>query len=109
MRLPTHVEVTGLIRAVQVAGGFAAVLAKGERDAGTLLVVAVENGANARLYERMPNLDGERTFVLTRTQDGDKPMEFQDYLARRERQDSDCWILELDIANPERFIALQHE
>ena len=38
-RLPAHVEVAGLIRAVEAAGGFATVIAKGERDAGTLLVV----------------------------------------------------------------------
>ena len=38
-RLPAHLEVAGLIRAVEAAGGFATVIAKGERDAGTLLVV----------------------------------------------------------------------
>ena len=108
-RLPAHVEVNGLIRAVQAAGGFATVLAKGEPDAGTILIVAVENGANAKLYERMPNLDGERKFSLTRSQDSEKPWEFNDYLTKRRHQDSDIWIVELDIADAERFAALQHK
>ena len=43
-RLPTHVEVSGLIRAVEAAGGFATVLSKGERDAGTIALVALERG-----------------------------------------------------------------
>lgn len=41
-RLPAHLEVAGLIRAVQAAGGFATVLNKGEREAGTILIVLTE-------------------------------------------------------------------
>ena len=104
-RLPTHVEVAGMIRAVQAAGGFATVLAKGERDAGTILVVCCENGANTRLFERMPQLDGSRKFQLTRAQDDEKPGEFSEYWQRRRDQDRDAWIVELDVANAERFIA----
>lgn len=103
-RLPAHLEISGLIRAVGAAGGFATVLAKGERDAGTILVVCCENGANSRIYERMPQLDGTRKWVLTKSQDIENPLEFSDYCDRRKRQDSDLWIVELDIANPERFI-----
>ena len=46
-RLPTHLEVGGLIRAVQAAGGFATVIARGERDAGTLMLVLSERGPPA--------------------------------------------------------------
>ena len=87
-RLPAHVEIGALIRAVQAAGGFATVLAKGERDAGTILIVTMENGANAKLYERMPSLDGERKFSLTRTQDAENPWEFNDYLTKPIRLDA---------------------
>ena len=37
-RLPAHIEVFGLIRAVESEGGFGVVLQKGEKDAGTILV-----------------------------------------------------------------------
>jgi hypothetical protein len=105
-RLPAHLEASGLIRAVQAAGGFAMVIAKGERDAGTLMIICCENGTNLRAYERMPQLDGSRTWALSRQQDTDNPSEFSEFIAKRKRQDSDLWILELDIANAERFIGL---
>ena len=103
-RLPTHVEVSGLLRAVAAEGGFGTVLAKGEKDAGALLVVCVAGSEPARLFERMPQMDGSRSFVLTRTQSAENKGEFEDYLRRRRLQDEDAWIVELDIVEAERFI-----
>ena len=105
-RLPAHLEISGLIREVDAAGGFATVIAKGERDAGTILVICCENGANARLYERMPQPGGDRKWDLSKAQDPENPNEFSEYCDRRKRQDTDLWILELDIENGERFIGL---
>ncbi|HUD27825.1 MAG TPA: DUF1491 family protein [Novosphingobium sp.] len=106
-RLPAHLEVAGLIRQVGVAGGFGMVLAKGERDAGTILLVLVHNGAGARIYERMPQLDGTRQWQCTRRHDPEKAEEFQAYLDRRKAQDPDLWIVELDVAQAERFIGVE--
>ncbi|MXP40200.1 DUF1491 family protein [Altererythrobacter soli] len=105
-RLPAHMEVTGLLRAVETAGGFGMVIAKGERDAGTLLVVCCENGTACRAYERMPRADGTRGWALSKAQDPENPSEFADYLQRRACQDRDLWVVELDVANGERFIGL---
>jgi hypothetical protein len=103
-RLPAHLEVQGLLRAVESAGGFATVLAKGERDAGTILVTCCEHGTNFRAYERMPSPDGSRTWTLIKRQEPENLEEFGQYLDRRKRQDSDLWIVELDIPDAERFI-----
>ncbi|PNU01722.1 DUF1491 family protein [Novosphingobium guangzhouense] len=103
-RLPAHLEVAGLIRRVNADGGFATVLAKGEQDAGTILVVLSHNGKDVRLYERMPELDGTRPWRCSRMQAPENPFEFQEYLDRRKRQDPDVWIVELDGAEAERFI-----
>ena len=105
-RLPAHLEVAGLIRRVQAAGGFAAVLHKGERDAGTILISLTHNDAPARLYERMPQLDGTRRWTLARAQDAANRPDYADYLARRAEQDADLWIIELDIADGERLVGL---
>jgi hypothetical protein len=105
-RIPAHLEVSGLIRAVGAAGGFATVIAKGEREAGTILVVCCARNAPSRAFERMPNSDGSRIWTLSRAQDTEKPWEFSEYLDRRAKQDSDLWIVELDIADAERFIGL---
>jgi hypothetical protein len=104
-RLPAHVEVSGLIRAVESAGGFAMILQKGERDAGTILVLTTQNGRNTRLWERMPQLDGSRKFSCTRKQDDENPREIDEYVGKRRRSDPDCWVIELDIENAERFVA----
>ena len=103
-RLPAHLEVAGLIRAVEAAGGFATVIAKGERDAGTLLVVCSEKGTHSAAYERMPQPDGTRAWTPNRKQDPDNPNEFWEYCERRKRQDADLWIVELDVPDGERFI-----
>lgn len=103
-RLPAHLEVSALIRRVQSAGGFAAVLAKGEQDAGTIVLVTTENGRNTRVFERMPQLDGSRAWTCSKQEDPENKELFNQYLERRKSQDSDLWIVELDIAQAERFI-----
>ena len=103
-RLPARLEVSGLIRAAQAAGGFATVLHKGEADGGTILVVTLQNGGIARLFERMPQLDGTRRWTESRVQDADNTREFDEYLNRRKTQDPDIWVIELDVVNPERLI-----
>lgn len=105
-RLPAHLEVTGLIRAVENAGGFGAIVNKGERDAGTIIVVIMEKGENSRAYERMPELDGTRKWRCIKRQDTENKQEFSEYLDRRSSRDSDLWIVELDAAHGERFIGL---
>jgi hypothetical protein len=54
----------------------------------------------------MPQADGSRAWHLAKRQDRLNPQEFNDYLARRRSQDRDLWIVELDIAQGERFIGL---
>ena len=107
VRIPAHLEVGGLIRAVEAEGGFGMVLSKGERTAGTLLVVCCNRATPARAYERMPQLDGQRKWTLSKEQDPEKPAEFTQYCQRRGSQDPDLWVLELDIDNAERFIGIE--
>jgi hypothetical protein len=108
-RIPAHLEVSGIIRIVQAAGGFATVLSKGERDAGTLLIICCENGTKLRAYERMPSLDGGRKWVLTKTQDDENPQEFNEYCAKRGRQDDDLWVLECDVRDAENVLGIEPE
>ena len=104
-RLPAHLEVSALIRAVEASGGFGTVIVKGERDAGVVLILTTERDGTARLWERMPRLDGGRVFQIVRKQTIDKKSEFDEYLSRRSVGDPDLWLIELDIADPERLIA----
>jgi hypothetical protein len=98
-------EAGAILRLAGAQGGFATVLAKGERDAGTILLVTLCRGAGAVLYERMPQRDGTRKFLAAKRENPEEPQEFSDYLARRRRQDADIWLIEVDIADAERFVA----
>jgi hypothetical protein len=106
-RLPASVEVSALVRQVNGAGGFATVVARGEQDAGTILLLLCENGQDQRVYERMPLADGTRGWYCARRLDSAEPEKFHDWLDRRRSQDPDLWIVELDIAGAERFIGLK--
>ena len=103
-RLPAALEVSALVRSTQASGGFAMVLHKGEADAGTILVVAVDRAGLGTLYERLPDPTGPRRWVAVRVQDAQARGVFDDYLDRRTRQDRDVWIVELTIADVERSI-----
>lgn len=108
-RIPTHLEVAGWRRAVEGAGGFTAVLHRGDNEAGSVLLLTIENGRNPRLWERMPQLDGTRPFIRLTIQNIENAYELSDYLQRRTRQDSDLWIVELDIVSPERFVEMRQD
>ena len=98
-----HAE--AILRLAESQGGYATVLAKGEHDAGTIVLVTMCRGKGAVLYERMPQLDGSRKFLAAKREDAENPQEFSEYLARRRRQDQDMWLIEVDIADPQRFVA----
>ncbi len=80
------------------------VLQKGERDAGTLVILTTNGGKNTRVWERMPQMDGSRAFVCTRTQDDENSREFEQYISKRQAQDRDGWFLELDGPDVERLV-----
>ena len=80
------------------------VLAKGEHDAGTIMVVTCEKGRNNRAWERMPQADGTRKWTCSHQEDAEIYGKFTEFVDRRIRQDPDLWIVELDIADGERFI-----
>lgn len=104
-RLPAHLEAAGIRRLAEVHGGFATVLAKGERDAGTIAIVIIGHGEPAWLCERMPQADGNRIFVRTLVQDIEKESEFSKRIDKIAQFDPDLWLIEVDIADRERFVA----
>lgn len=103
-RLPAGLEVSALIRRVQNEGGFATVIAKGHAEAGTIMALTTCNNTNFRAWERMPQANGERDWTCVRESQSGSDPEWSAWLERRAKQDSDLWIIELDIADGERFI-----
>ena len=103
-RLPAGVEASALIRRVQAEGGFASVLHKGDPDRGALIMIVTSRGRHHALLERRLGPAGDYVWALSGP-DSPGSGEIEGFVARRVGFDADCWVLELDIADAERFIA----
>jgi len=104
-RLPAHVEVASILRRVEASGDFATVLRKGDPDRGSLLLVLSSRGRHIACLERVLSLDGGYSWQPVGPAESASAADVADLVARRARFDEDLWAIELDIAEPERFIA----
>ena len=104
-RLPAHLEVAGILRRAQANGDFGTVLRKGDAERGSIVLIISSRGRHHACLERMLGMDGSYVWQLAGPSESASSMEIGDFLARRARFDEDYWALELDIAEPERFIA----
>jgi hypothetical protein len=104
-RLPASVEAAGLIRRAQGDGDFATVVKKGDPDRGSILLMISSRGRHVACLERTLGLDGGYQWVSVGPSESAGSNEIGDFLAKRTRFDPDLWAIELDIAEPERFIA----
>jgi hypothetical protein len=103
--LPAHVEAAGFIRRAQAEGGFAAILRKGDPDSGALALIVRERGELYGILERELGPDFMYGWSFKRLDPRSERDSVADLIARKERFDPDLWLIELDIAEPERFIA----
>ena len=78
---------------------------KGDEERGSLLLFVSRRGAHLATLERILNIDGTYTWQEVGPGESAGSAEIADFLARRTRFDEDIWAIELDIADPERFIA----
>ena len=104
-RLASHVLVSALLRRADSEGGFGAVLAKGDREAGAITLILAEKGRKLRILERLLQADGSYLWQQIQTQATENEEELDNFLARRRKYDPDIWVIELDIASAERFAA----
>ncbi len=104
-RLASGLVVGALIRRVNAAGGSAMVLAKGEAEAGAILILALERGGDPRFFERGLGPDGLPALVRSGPAEMADDGVVSDYWQRRRGRDPDLWVVELDIAGAERFAA----
>jgi hypothetical protein len=104
-RLQSSVMVSALKRRAESEGGFAAVLAKGDADAGAILVILAERGRKLRILERALQPDGLYSWRDVASQVIEKEEQIDELLGRRRKYDPDLWIIELDVASAERFAA----
>ena len=104
-RLAASLEATALIRRVQSQGDFATLIKKGDADRGALLLVIRSRDRHVGCLERLLAVDGGYRGQGAGPAESAEEQELSEFLQRRARFDEDLWIIELDIAQPERFIA----
>ena len=103
--LPSAVLVGAMLRRVNDAGGIGAVLARGDAQAGAILIIACEKGGNFQMFERGIGADGKSGLVRVGIGPAQSAGDVTEYWQRRRMRDPDLWVIELDIAFAERFAA----
>ena len=103
-RLPAHLEAAAFRRLAEAEGGTAMVLAKGDADRGSILLMLLERGRYFAFFERQLGLTGNSIWHAVGPSTGAESAEISDFCAKRRRSDPDLWLIELDVPQAERFI-----
>ncbi len=99
-RLKTQVRVSALLRRAQGGGAFAAVLRRGDADAGALWVIVRQDKDLFRFSEQM-GMSGGRDWYK------DGPFDEADMRLRMNKavdRDPDIWIVEIEDAQGRAFL-----
>jgi hypothetical protein len=104
-RLPAKLEVAGLVRAVQGNGGFASILHKGDPDRGTISMLVAERGQPRAVLERRMSADFTYRWSEGASPACEQGFDWRKWVESQSRIDPDCWLIELDVADAQRFIA----
>ena len=80
-------------------------LRKGDPDRGSLTLILEKRGEFWGILERELGPDFSYAWTYKPAGKGQGSDTLPDLSAQRERFDPDSWLIELDIAEPERFIA----
>jgi len=103
-RLAAGIEAHAIMRRIQSEGGFATILAKGDEQRGSILLVIAEKGSHYAVLERQLQTDGAYRWSRTGPGSDTKTPEIRDFLEKKRRVDPDLWLIELDIPSGERFV-----
>lgn len=103
-RIKTNIWLGALRRRVEAAGGFATIIAKGEPDAGAVVLLLRGESGRTTALSRVNMGDGKVSWqpLYEDREDGD--VAAREVLEKRRKFDPDLWIVELDVADPGRFI-----
>lgn len=104
-RLPARLEAAALLRQAEAEGGFGTVLKRGDPDRGALILMISRRGIHSACLERTLTLTGKYGWQQVGPEAGAEGSALAEWSQKRVRFDEDLWLIELDIPDPERFIA----
>lgn len=97
-RLISRMRVDALLRQVAAQGGFGAVLARGDAEAGAIAVVTRIDNQETLLAPVL----GANGYELVAMASGDQ---VPGWIERARRRDPDLWVIELDIPQAAHLVA----
>ncbi len=95
-RVKTRIWVQAFLRRVEADGFMAAVLARGDEDAGAVVIKVNRFGSGCRVYSQARDETGRLVWLCGT---GDAAVEEEDadaYVARQQTYDADLWIVEVE-------------
>jgi hypothetical protein len=104
-RLASSVLISAIKRILEAEGDFATVLNKGDAVSGAILLIGQIRGADPKLYERYPSLDGQTAWQAIDLKESSGHA-VQEYWQKRCARDPDLWVFELDVASAARLDGL---
>lgn len=104
-RLPAHVEASAILRRAEAEGGFGTVIRRGDPDRGSLILLIASRGEHQACLERNLGPDGNYRWEQIGPKAGADAETLAEWSQKRRRFDEDSWLIELDVAGAERFIA----
>ena len=104
-RLPAKLEATAIMRRVEGGGDFATIIKRGDADSGSLVLLVAERGVMKAVVERRMAADFAYRWSVTATEITLAGGKLRELIDDRTRFDPDCWLIELDVADAERFVA----
>lgn len=103
MKFSTDIWVAALIRRVELGGGHAVVVHKGDARAGSVLVKVLQAPqGRVRLYAEATRADGETIWM--RPAASETESELDAYIARARRIDPDLWVVEIEDRKGRHFL-----
>jgi hypothetical protein len=103
--LTARIAASALMRLAQGHGGFAAVISRGDPNAGQLLLIILQKGQFFGLFERLLGPGFGYSWQSCGPQDVENSNEIAAYLERRRARDPDLWVIELDVPVATQLIA----
>ena len=104
-RLPSGVLVSALLRRANDSGGMAMVLARGDPQAGSILLILNDKGRFTGVVEPGRDPSGALSLLPAGPAESATPAEVTAYWQRRRARDPDLWVIDLDVPSAQRFAA----